>query len=468
MLKRIFWVVLLLVAAAGGYYWWTQQQAQAAVEALANLQTVELTRGPLVASIGATGTVRANQTATLAWQTNGTVESVPVSAGDEVKSGQILARLEQTSLSQNIILAQADLVSAQESLKDLQEPATELQLSQARQAIVNAEKAVQDAEQYLVNIQTQAPQPDIDAARANVSLAKNKLEQAEKRYKPYENKSEDNLIRASLLSQLAQAQKDYDAAVRRLNNLTGVTVNATDLSIAESNLEVAQARLQDAQETYDTLLNGASESDLAVVQARIAAAEATLKLAHIESPFDGTITQVDVMPGDQATPGRAAFRLDDLSRLLVDVQVSEIDINRIQVGQDVLLTFDAILATEYRGKVVEVAKTGVAVQGVVNFAVTVELTNPDELVKPGMTAAVNIIVSELEDVLLIPNRAVRFLNGERVVYTLQNGQLTPVPVTLGASSDVSSQLLNGDLQVGDAVVLNPPQQFTPPGGGPPF
>lgn len=468
MLKRIFWIVVLLAVAAGGYYWWTQRQAQAAVEALANLQTVELTRGPLVASIGATGTVRANQTATLAWQTNGTVEAVFVTAGDKVKLGQTLATLQQTSLSQNIILAQADLVSAQEALKDLQEPATELQLSQARQAIANAEKAVQDAEQYLINIQTQAPQADIDAARANVALAKNKLEQAEKRYKPYEKKSEDNIIRASLLSQLAQAQKDYDAAVRRLNNLIGITVNATDLSIAKSNLEVAQARLQDAQETYDKLLNGPSESDLAVAQARVAAAEATLKLARIESPFDGTITQVDVMPGDQASPGRVAFRLDDLSRLLVDVQVSEIDINRIQIGQDVLLTFDAILATEYRGKVVEVAKTGVAVQGVVNFAVTVELTNPDELVKPGMTAAVNIIVSELEDVLLIPNRAVRFLNGERVVYTLKNGQLTSVPIVLGASSDVNSELLQGDLQVGDVVVLNPPQQFTPPGGGPPF
>lgn len=468
MLKRIFWVVVLLAATTGGYYWWKQQQAKAAAEALANLQTVELMRGPLVASIGATGTVRANQTAILTWQTNGTVESVLVNTGDEVKIGQILATLQQTSLAQNIILAQADLVSAQEALKDLQEPPTELQLSQARQAIVNAEKAVQDAQQYLINIQTQASQADIDAARANVSLAKNRLDQAEKRYKPYENKSEDNIIRASLLSQLAQAQKDYDAAVRRLNNLLGVTINATDLSIAQSNLEVAQARLKDAQEAYDKLLNGPSESDLAVAQARIAAAEATLKLARIEAPFNGTITEIDVMPGDQAAPGRVAFRLDDLSRLLVDVQVSEIDINRIQLGQDVLLTFDAILATEYRGTVVEVAKTGTAAQGVVNFAVTVELINPDDLVKPGMTAAVNIIVSELENVLLIPNRAVRFLNGERVVYILQNGELTPVPVTLGASSDVNSQLLSGDLQVGDQIVLNPPQQFNPPGGGPPF
>jgi HlyD family secretion protein len=119
--------------------------------------------------------------------------------------------------------------------------------------------------------------------------------------------------------------------------------------------------------------------------------------------------------------------------------------------------------------VVEVAPVGSEVLGVVNFKVTVELTDPDQDVRPGMTSAVEIVVSQLDDAMLIPNQAVRVEEGKRIVYTLgENGQLVVVEVTLGASSDRFSQLLEGDLQPGDVIVLNPPIDFFsggPPGGG---
>jgi HlyD family secretion protein len=166
-----------------------------------------------------------------------------------------------------------------------------------------------------------------------------------------------------------------------------------------------------------------------------------------------------------------AFRIDDLSRLLVDLEVSEVDINQIEVGQDVTMSFDAILANEYHGKIVEVALVGNNVQGVVNFTVTVELLDPDTQVRPGMTSAVNIVISQIDEALLIPNRAVRVVDGERVVYILENGQLESVSVTLGASSDLYSEVIDGELNAGDTIVLNPPsmlfQQSGPMGGGPP-
>ncbi len=91
----------------------------------------------------------------------------------------------------------------------------------------------------------------------------------------------------------------------------------------------------------------------------------------------------------------------------MDVQVSEVDINSVKVGQPVTLSFDAIVGKEYSGEVVEVAQAGASSQGVVSFTVTVELTDADESVKPGMTAAVNIVVQEIKDAILVPNRAVR-------------------------------------------------------------
>ena len=131
------------------------------------------------------------------------------------------------------------------------------------------------------------------------------------------------------------------------------------------------------------------------------------------------------------------------------------------------LNFDAILDREYKGKVNEVALVGTSDQGVVEFVVTVELTDADPAVKPGMTAAVNIVIDQIADTPLIPNRAVRVQEGQRVVYVLKDGKLEPVEITLGASSDTMSQLLEGDIQPGDLIVLNPPAVFDQ-NGPPPF
>jgi multidrug efflux pump subunit AcrA (membrane-fusion protein) len=117
--------------------------------------------------------------------------------------------------------------------------------------------------------------------------------------------------------------------------------------------------------------------------------------------------------------------------------------------------------------VVQVSRVGTSVQSVVNFIVTVELVDPDAEVKPGMTASVTITIQSLENVLLVPNRAVHFVNSQRVVYVLRNGLLTEITVTLGASDDTMSEVTSGDLAPGDVLVLNPPANFTPGGGGGP-
>lgn len=513
MRKWIIAVVVILVVAAGLYFFGPfRGRAQSA--APGDLQTAPAERGDLTASIGATGVVHANQTALLGWQTSGTVDSVSVAVGEQVTEGQALATLSKTSLPQNVILAQADLVSAQKTLSDLQnsqiqqaqalqavedaqqalEDARNPELSQARalEAIATAQKTVEQAERAVRYSQSTASESLINEAEAQVVIAKDALDKAQEAFAPYANKPEDNLTRARLQSELSAAQQRYDAAVSQLNSLKG-TASPIDQAVAQANLETAKAQLLQAQRDWERIQNGPSEADLALLEAqledaqrewerlkdgpdpddlaaaeaRVAAAQAAISQAQQTAPFAGTITQVASKPGDQVAPGTEGFRLDDLSRLLVDVQVSEIDINRIRVGQDVRLSFDAILNREYQGVVSEVALVGSSEQGVVDFTVTVELTDPDEAVKPGMTAAVNVVVEQLTDVLLVPNRAVRVRDGNRVVYVLRNGRPDPVTITLGASSETMSQVLEGDLQVGDPIVLNPPTTFDQ-GGPPPF
>jgi HlyD family secretion protein len=218
--------------------------------------------------------------------------------------------------------------------------------------------------------------------------------------------------------------------------------------------------------TWERLKDGPDPDDVAAAQARVDAINAILDSGRVRAPFAATITDAQPLKGDLVNPGTPAFRLDDLRRMLVEVPVSEVDINGIQIGQPVTLTFDAIPGEQYNGKVSQVAEVGDVTQGAVNFTVTVELTDPDQMVKPGMTAAVTVLVQQLSNVLTIPNRAVRFVDGQRVVYVLTNGQPTAVNIELGASSDLSSEVTGGDLKAGDLIVLNPPAVFNGPGGGP--
>ncbi len=444
--RNIIIILLVLAAAAYAFYLWQTNQAKAQVS---NYQLVTVDRGDLTAQIGATGVVRSNQSALLTWQTTGIISELMVKTGQDVEAGQELATITQTSLPQNVILAKAELANSEQALENLSLNA-ELAKVKAMQDIVTFEQAVRDAQYILDNFITPTEQQGLSAVEA-VEKFKIELDEARLAFEPYKFFPSSDSTRQNLKEDLDSAQSSYNAAVKRLKY--------------EFNLEVAQANLSKAQQDYYKWENGPDPRDIDAVEARIEAAQATLDLAHLTAPFAGTITGVSIKPGDKIGPGSIAFQVDDLSSLLVDVRVSEVDINRIKLDQEASISFDAILSKVYQGIVTEVDRVGTSTQGVVDFIVTIELSDADENVKPGMTAAVNIVVNQLKDVLLVPNRAVRVKDGERVVYILQDNQPTAVVIRLGASSDTMSEVLDSDLKIGDQIILNPPLEFE--GGGPP-
>lgn len=414
--RRWLLIILLVVAvAAGAYALFGNRGATQADQ----FQTATIERGQLTATIGATGTVRAKQTATLIWQAAGTVDTVNVKVGDNIPADFVMAFLTKTSLPQSVILAEADLASAQQQLDELL--SSDTQLAQAAIALRDAREAFVKAENWRKELN-------------------GKIHIKEIVYKKFGNRT-----------------------VPVLKEYRGYASEETKAK-ADEDLALAQARLDDAQREYDRLAGG-NLQEIAAAQARVDAAQATLNLARVISPFAATVTESSVLPGDQISAGQVAFRLDDLTSLFVDVEVSEVDINSVSVGQPATLSFDAILNREYHGEVVEVARAGNNVNGVVSFKVTIELTDADDLVKPGMTAAVNITIEQIEDVLLVPNRAVRLVDGVRVVYLLVNGLPVKTEIRLGSSSDTVSVLAGGDVSEGDVVILNPPIEFGP-GGGP--
>jgi HlyD family secretion protein len=459
-MKRIITLLILLAVLVGAWFAYQYYRDQQRAAAYNDLQTVATTRGSLTATVGATGSVRPNQSVTLVFQTSGTVEDVNVSVGSSVAAGDLLASLSQSSLPQNVILASAELVNSQKALQDLR--VSRVRTSEAMQAVHNAEQALIEAERALVRFNEDEYKDDLEDARENIIDARDRLREAEEDFEPYQDWAEDNQTRRDYKDRVDEAQREYDEEIRRLRSLQ------LEQSSAEAALGLAQAQLEDARREYERWANGPDPDEIASLEARIAAAEATIALSRLEAPFTGTVTLVNIKPGDQVSPGTAAIRIDDLSNLLVDVRISEVDINRVAVGQTVNLTFDAILGQEYRGVVSDVSPVGQNTQGIIEFIVTVELEDPNGDVKPGMTAGVNVVVDQLENVVLVPNRAVRVQDGQRVVYVLRNGNLERVPISLGASSDTMSQVLDGNLQSGDSIVLNPPITFSNTGGPPPF
>ncbi len=380
-------------------------------------QTTPAQRGELTAMVGATGSVRAVQSAALNWQTTGTVEVVNAKVGDKVHKGDVLAKLGQASLPQSVLSAEVDFASAQQALDDM----------------LNS-----------------------DTARAQAAVTLQSAKDSYKKAYDYRMSLNGKIVIANVTFDYVNGQQ-----IPKVKYTKGYADAAT-IAKADQSLALNKAQLDDAQRAYDRVKDGPNPTDVQAAKARVQAAQATLNMAFIIAPVDGTVTQASPLPGDQVSVGMPAFRIDDLSGLLVDVQVSEVDINNIAVDQPVSLTFDAISGKSYNGQVVEVSQAGDPSSGAVNFTVTAKITDGDSQVKPGMTAAVNIITFQVKDQLLVPNRAVRLVDGNQVVYILKNGQPQQVQIKLGASSDTMSVVGSGDLKEGDLVILNPPSQ----GGGP--
>lgn len=421
-----------------------------------SLLTATVEKGELVATVGGTGKVEANKSATLGWKTSGNVSKVYVENGEPVTSGDILAELSQTSLPQNVILAQADLVEAKRNLETVMESDT--QRSQTYLDLLDAEENLQDAQDDIDHWNYKnADQKIVDQARAGFIAAEENLKQAKAELQSLDSDTNDTELQ-KVQTKVDEAQLARDKALRNLSFILGKTYN-TEVAEDFANYDLAKAKLEDVQREWDRLKDGQNKDDILAAQAKVTAAESVAGMANLSAPFDGTITSVMTKEGDEVNAGTSAFRIDDLSKFYIEVDIPEIDINRIQIGQEAEFTFDSLLDKTYHGTVVEVAGAGTESQGETNFTIKLLVSDADENIMPGMTASVSITVLKLEDTLIVPTRAIRLEDGEVVVYVQRNGSIERIPVEIGSSSDSDTQVLSGDIAEGDTLVLNPPQDL---------
>lgn len=444
-MKRVVGVFLALaVLAAGGWLWWHNHQTPAPKSPW---QTSVLAKGTLESTVSVSGTVRARQSATLRWQIQGVVGKVAVAAGDHVRRDQVLAVLRDDQWPQALLQARVSLLNAQKQLQDLRDAAS-LRYAQALQQLAQAKRQrdrAQNHYDWIVNWDDEDAQQEYKKWHNMVISIQHDLND------PRTPPQLQDALRAQL--ELAKRQEQIAKA-----NLDGPS--DLDLQEAEANLTLAKAQVEQAEREVARWKDGPPADQVSILEAQIAAAQATLDMARLTAPFGSVVTDAQVREGDVVAPGQVAFRLDDLGQLLVDVGLSELDVAQVKVGQQATLAFDALPGRTYHGVVSETALAGEAARGggSVTFRATVRLTDADEAIRPGMTAAVSIRTAHLEDVLLLPLRAIRMRDGTPVVFVLRAGQPQPVKVRLGATSDEYAQLLDGDLHVGDQIVLNPPTE----------
>ncbi|MBE3013580.1 biotin/lipoyl-binding protein [Microbispora sp. NEAU-D428] len=315
--------------------------------------TTRVTRGTVLASVSASGSVESARTRALDFAANGTVESVLVESGDKVKKGQVLARIDDTAARESLEAAQASLDAAEEA-----DTSTASGYSQ----YISARNAYRSAKRALAGTVIKAP---------------------------------------------------FAGVVTAVNGAVGGSSGASGGSGGSS---------QGGQ--------GQSQSGSA---------------------------------GSSGSSGSSGFiEIADPARLRIVGNFTEADVSRIKVGQAATVSFDALAGVTAAGKVTVVDPQPQTNNNVVQYAVTISLTDVPSTVRLGQTATAQVTVGKADDVLTVASSAVTTAGGQTTVTVLENGKQVVKRVEAGLKGDTTTEIKSG-LQEGDQVVR--PQASTTGGGG---
>ena len=229
-----------------------------------------------------------------------------------------------------------------------------------------------------------------------------------------------------------------------------------------------EKELEAAERDYDNAI-----AQLALEKAQVKQAEAALNSAQtelsyteIKSPVNGIVISKAVEVGQTVAASFSTPELfsvaEDLTKMQIEASVVEADIAKVKEGQSARFTVDSYSDDYFWGKVIQVRNEAVTTSNVVTYTVVIEIDNSDLRLKPGMTANVEIIIADVENVLLVPNQALRFYMDEsnhakryqdRCIWIMKKGSPHRVSVKLGASDDNNTQIISDELHEGDTVIL---------------
>lgn len=331
---------------------------------------------------------------------SGQVAEVLVKNGDVVKTGQGLVKLNNSPAAELALEnAQAEALAAQQAFDQLQS-SKDLTLAQAQLNLANAKKEYNKVSGNQV-VQGQARQTNqdvINAARAAVTIAEDKVETAEKKYNDFNETPDSDPLKAAALSTLSNARLNLVQAKLNLNNFINPP-NAQDLSISNAEVAVAKAKYEDAQRQLEKLQNGANSNELDMAKARLDSANAAVVNANaqvdaltLKANIDGTIVDLTLQPGQKVAAGETVVVIADYSNWILKTDnLTETEVTTITTGQKTDVILDALPEKSFEGEVTYINSLFEEKRGDVTYTVTILLTQTDPLMRWGMTGAVEFL-----------------------------------------------------------------------------
>ena len=309
-------------------------------------RTVKVERGEISTIVTATGTINPVVNVLVGSQVSGTIKHLYADFNSQVKEGQVIAQIDPS-----IFQAQVD---------------------QARANVLNAQANLLNVQSNLKNVQANLTKAEVSVVDTKRTLDRNLP-----------------LVEKKVIAQAVfdTAQTNYDTAVAQE--------------------EAAKAQLESARSQVES-----SKAQVAQMRAALNLAETNLGYTTIRSPVNGTVISRNVDVGQTVAASLQAPTLftiaKDLTQMQVDTNVSEADVGRVRVGQEATFTVDAYPEKIFRGKVSEIRNAPTTIQNVVTYDVVILVDNKDLKLKPGMTANVSVLIAHKDDVLKIPNAALRY------------------------------------------------------------
>ncbi|MEE8413308.1 MAG: efflux RND transporter periplasmic adaptor subunit [Dehalococcoidales bacterium] len=404
-------------------------------------------RGDLTITVSGSGNLEVADDVKLAFGVGGRIDKLLVEEGDEVSQGDVIAMLETDALE--LTLNQLTLAYAQAEVAVTE---AEITVIQYEAAVTQAEVTLKNAEISLEQTIKTSTLTDIKIAEAAMDTAKRDLDDALIVLSKYD---EDTPGYGAYQKTVVQTQARYQTAKDRYDAMLSgfgtkeVLAKQQQVDTSGQSLEVARQSLELAK-----LAPELARQSLALAMQSLENARNQLDKATITLPFDGAIASVYVDEGDTILATTSIVHLIEPGRMELKVQVDEIDIPEMKLGQKAIIDVDALPDLLLEGKISFISLLPTIEGGVIVYVVTIDFDIPEGVgLRAGMSASTDIIINERSNVLLVPNRAIRRdSRGNPVVeVSIVGGENEERAVTIGISDSFQTEIISG-LEADEVVV----------------
>ncbi|HVM76920.1 MAG TPA: efflux RND transporter periplasmic adaptor subunit [Candidatus Paceibacterota bacterium] len=478
-----------VVIVVGGTYWYVASSRPPV------FGSVTAQKGNVTASLDEQGTVLAENSVNLSFQTGGQIASLAVQEGDHVGAGTVLASLDTSALNAAVTQANAGIAAAQAQLDSLQSGTRPEQLAIDQTAVENASAAIGAAigsaytaaddaihnqtdvlfstpngtplfliatinSQSAINIQSQ--RVAIGTSLAGWYGAMNAATSSETELATLGLTTLNQI--ASYLNAIAlavnEALPNGTISSSQLTTFkTAVAAARTEVNASVSSLTGAQSALANAQGALALAQAGATAEQIAaqkalVLQAQAAAQNAQVALQHAEliAPFDGTVENLTAKISQVVTPGVPVAAVVNNSGLKVQTFVSEGDVAKIKAGDSANVTLDAFgTGTVFPATITTIASLETQVNGVPAYEVTLHFVNPQPSIKDGMTGNIHIVTGEHDNVVEVPTRLVINDGNAKFALVRHGGETVKQEVQVGLTGDNGMTEITSGVNEGDTL-----------------